>query len=224
MNVLIIDPASTTGYCVFRVDGDTADIIKWGFIEIEDKPYDGDRYIDISSQVEQIIKDNDINQVAIEDYFFSRKSSQGSTLNCAYRAVIHMKCRELDIHYDILNITLWKKFINSGKSRPTKEQKKKWGNEASKKLMTQEALWNKWNIRFPNHSISNKTGKPIKFKYDIVDAVGMAIYHACIYLNLKNIKYSVIRNKDVIFKTVPKGTFDYGGLDVEEEELGKSFN
>jgi Holliday junction resolvasome RuvABC endonuclease subunit len=218
MNILVLDPASSTGYCIYKFNESTrdADIIDWGFVEvIEDFEYDGDRYIDLSNKVEQLIKDNNIDQVAIEDYFFSRRSPQGATLNCAYRAVIHLKCRELDIHYDILNISLWKKFIN-GRSISTKLQKSQWGKEASKKLMTQESLWKRWNIRFPNHSLSKKTGKPIKFRYDIVDAVAMAIFHASIYLNANTIEYSVSIDDDVEFKKVPKGTYDYGEINGED--------
>jgi len=213
MNVLIIDPASSTGYCIYKFDGASADIIDWGFIEVENTTnYDGDRYIDLGTKVSKLIIDNDIEMVGIEDYFFSGRSPQGATLNCAYRAVIHMTCREHDIHYEVLNISLWKKFIN-GRSTSTKEQKKKWGKEPSKKLMTQESLWNKWNIRFPNHSISKKTGKPIKFRYDIVDAVGMAVFHASIYLHAKSISYNVNVSNDHDWKKEPKGTYNYGGND-----------
>lgn len=213
MNVLIIDPASSTGYCIYKFDGTSANIIDWGFIDVEDTTdYDGDRYIDLSKKIKHLIRDNDIEKVGIEDYFFSGRSPQGATLNCAYRAVIHMACRELDIHYDILNISLWKKFVN-GRSTSTKEQKAKWGKEPSKKLMTQESLYKKWDIRFPNHSISKKTGKPIKFRYDIVDAVGMAVFHASIYLHSKSISYNVNIPDDHEWKKIPKGTYDY----MEEE-------
>lgn len=210
MKVLVLDPANSTGYCIYEFDKSkaSANIIDWGFINIEQCEYVGDQYIDLLDQVDKLICNNDIDQVAVEDYFFSRRSPQGANLNCAYRAMIHMKCRELDKHYDILNISLWKKYIN-GRSNPTKEQKAKWGKEPSKKLMTQESLWNKWNIKFPNHSISLKTGKPIKFRYDIVDAVAMAVFHASIYLHAKDIKYSVNINKDVEWKKIPKGTYEY---------------
>lgn len=211
MNVLVLDPANSTGYCIYKFNEEeaSADIIDWGFIDIaQHDEYMGDQYIDLLDQVEKLIDDNDIDQVAVEDYFFSRRSPQGANLNCSYRAMIHMKCRELGKHYDILNISLWKKFIN-GRSTSTKEQKAKWGKEPSKKLMTQESLWNKWNIRFPNHSVSLKTGKPIKFRYDIVDAVAMAVFHASIYLHVKNIKYSVNITKDVEWKKIPKGTYEY---------------
>lgn len=213
MKVLVLDPASSTGYCIYKYDENTAvaDIVDWGFIDIiNESDYDGDRYIDLLSHIDKLISDNDIDQVAVEDYFFSRRSPQGANLNCSFRAMIHMKTRELKKHYDVLNISLWKKFIN-GRSTSTKEQKAKWGKEPSKKLMTQESLFNKWSVRFPNHSISLKTGKPIKFRYDIVDAVAMAIFHASIYLHAKEIKYSVNINDDIEWKKVPKGTYDYGG-------------
>lgn len=212
MKILVLDPANCTGYCIYEFDKNkaSANIISWGFIDIEQEKYLGDQYVDLLSKVEKLIKDNDIDEVAVEDYFFSRKSPQGANLNCSYRAMIHMKCRELGKHYEVLNISLWKKFI-CGRSTSTKEQKAKWGKEPSKKLMTQESLWKKWKIRFPNHSISLKTGKPIKFRYDIVDAVAMAIFHASIYLNANNIKYSVNTTDDINWEKVPKGTYDYGG-------------
>lgn len=213
MNVLVLDPANSTGYCIYEYDkkNSSMDITSWGFIEVEQNDdYLGDQYIDLLKQVEKLIKDNDIQMVAVEDYFFSRRSPQGANLNCSYRAMIHMKCRELKLHYEILNISLWKKFIN-GRSTSTKEQKTKWGKEPSKKLMTQESLFKRWNIRFPNHSISLVTGKPVKFRYDIVDAVAMAIFHASIYLHVNQIKYSVPVTKDHKFKKTPNGTYDYGG-------------
>jgi len=212
MKVLVLDPASTSGYCIFEYDkgNASADIIKWGFIEIEDNEVLGDRYVDYISKIENLITDNDIKDVAVEDYFFSRRTPQGANLNCAFRAMIHLKCAQLGIKYQILNISLWKKFI-AGRTTSTKEQKAKWGKEPSKKLMIQEALFKKWNIRFPNHSLSQKTGKPIKFKYDIVDAVAMSIFYASIYLHTNTIEYSVDMIDDHKFKKVPKGTYDYGG-------------
>lgn len=218
MKVLVLDPANSTGYCIYEYNQKeaSANIIDWGFIDIQcESDYDGDRYLELLDHVDKLINNNDIDHIALEDYFFSRKSPQGANLNCSYRAMIHMKCRELGKDYDILNISLWKKYIN-GRSTSTKEQKAKWGKEPSKKLMTQESLYKKWNIRFPNHSLSKKTGKPIKFRYDIVDAVAMAIFHASIYLHVNKIEYSVNINNDIQWKKVPKGTFDYGGNDGEE--------
>jgi Holliday junction resolvasome RuvABC endonuclease subunit len=213
MNVLIVDPANSTGYCIYNYDesSNSAKIISWGFIDIDQHTYAGDQYIDLLTKIEDLIKNNSISHVGVEDYFFSSRSSQGANLNCAYRAMIHLKCRQLGLAYDIINISLWKNFINH-RVRPTKEQKDKWGNEPAKKLMTQESLHKRWNIRFPNHSISSNTGKPIKFRYDIVDAVAMAIFHASIYSNAKTIEYSTPVN-DIKWNKIPKGTYEYGGQD-----------
>lgn len=212
MKILVIDPARSTGYCIFKYDKKkvSVDIIDWGFLEVIENDVQGEQYLDLLKKIEKLIKDNNIKGVAIEDYFFSRRSPQGANLNCAFRAMIHMKCSELKIPYQILNISLWKKYIN-GRSTSTKEQKAKWGKEASKKLMTQESLFNKWNIKFPNHSLSLKTGKPIKFRYDIVDAVAMAIFYASIYFHVNKIAYSVNIQNDHDWKKVPNGTYDYGG-------------
>jgi Holliday junction resolvasome RuvABC endonuclease subunit len=211
MNVLVIDPANSTGYCVYSLDESThtAEIKQWGFIDIEQHNYAGDQYMDLLKKIEALIINNHVSRVAVEDYFFNQRSAQGSNLNCAYRAMIHLKCRQLGLHYDILNISLWKNFIN-GRTVPTKDQKAKWGKEPAKKLMTQESLYKRWNIEFPNHSISNLTNKPIKFRYDIVDAVAMAIFHASIYLNARIITYSVYTT-NIDWKKIPKGTYEYGG-------------
>ena len=211
MNVLVLDPANSTGYCIFELDevNSVAEIKQWGFIDVDQHNYAGDQYIDLLSKIENIIKANNVDRVAVEDYFFSQRSAQGSNLNCAYRAVIHLKCRQLKLEYDILNISLWKSFIN-GRTTPTKDQKAKWGKEPAKKLMTQESLFKRWGIKFPNHSISNLTSKPIKFRYDIVDAVAMAVFHASIYMNAKTIKYS-LSVADIDWKKTPKGTYEYGG-------------
>lgn len=218
MNVLVIDPANSTGYCIYSLDESTktAEIIKWGFIDVDQHNYAGDQYIDLLFKIEGLIINNFISKVAVEDYFFSSRSSQGANLNCAYRAMVHLKCRQLKLDYDIINISLWKNFINN-RTRPTKDQVAKWGKEPAKKLMTQESLYKKWDIKFPNHSISNLTNKPIKFRYDIVDAVAMAVFHASIYLDARTIKYSIPVN-DINWKKVPKGTYQYGGYDGEKEE------
>ncbi len=210
---LILDPAASTGYAVVRFpDTGVAEIIEYGFIEIDSETdYNGDRYIELAEKIRALIEKHKPFRVGLEDYFFSKKSSQGSNLNCAYRAIIHMVCREQDIEYDILNITLWKQMIN-GRVRPTKEQKAKWGKEPAKKLMTQEALWEKWNIRFPNHSLSKKTGKPIKFRYDIVDAVAMAIFHTMSFCPMgitRTLNCLVINPDDVEWKKEPKGIYKY---------------
>lgn len=210
MKIIIFDPANSTGYAIAEIN-DTAssvDIQEYGFINIPDHDYEGDRYLELQSKVEDLIVKHNIEEVGVEDYFFSRRTCQGANLNCSYRAVIHMTARKHNIPYTVLNISLWKKFIN-GRMTSTKEQKALWGKEESKKLMTQESLWKRWGIRFPNHSISPKTGKPVKPKSDIVDAVAMTIFYISIYKNIRTVTCSVKPPIDVEWKKIPKGVFDY---------------
>jgi hypothetical protein len=105
-------------------------------------------------------------------------------------------------------VSQWKKHV-AGRSTPSKEQKKKWGKEAAKKLYMQQALYDIYGIKFPNHSLSPKTGKPVLFRYDIVDAVGQAIFHCESKYRVKNINVTVPVPPDVEFKKLSKKMFTY---------------
>jgi len=208
MNILILDPANITGYCLIRADEDAAEIYDYGFLSVKDNDHMGVQYQDFIDKLQELIDDNDIHEIAHEDYFFSKFASQGANLNCAYRAMIQLVAAKNNIPYTVLNITLWKKYIN-GSSRPTKLQKSMWGKEPAKKLMTQESLWKRWGIKFPNHSISETTGKPIKFKYDVVDAVAMGIFYLAIYKHILNFTITKKIPDDVEFKKESKTTYKY---------------
>jgi hypothetical protein len=97
----------------------------------------------------------------------------------------------------------------AGRSTPTKDQKQKWGKEPAKKLMIVEALWKRWKIKFPNHSLSSKTNKPIIFRYDIADAVSQAMYGAFLLHNCKIFNSTVSVPIDVEFKKTSKRMFSY---------------
>lgn len=206
---LVLDPAISTGYCLVKINGTKADIYEYGFLEVQDDTdFDGDRCINLMNQVKDIILKHGVTEIALEDYFFSKRFASGGTLNVAFRTAIWIQARMLGLNYTILNISNWKKFI-AGRSTSTKEQKALWGKEPSKKIMIQQALWEKYKFRFPNHSISKKTGKPIKFRYDVVDAVGQAVFFCRLHLNLTEVELSVKASDDVIFKTKSKAQFNY---------------
>jgi hypothetical protein len=159
-------------------------------------------------RVESLIKIHNIDHITIEDYFFSARFANGCNVNAAYRTALHILARQLNIEYTILNISAWKSFV-AGRSVPTKEQKTLWGKEAGKKLFIQQALWERWGFKFPNHSLSEKTGKPIKFRFDIVDVVGQAVYFAGLLQRVKRISMNVKIPPDVQFKKVNKKQFFY---------------
>lgn len=208
-SVLVLDPAISTGYALARVEDGVFTIFDYGFIEVDKEfEFQGDECIDLMNQISTLIEQHNVDHVGVEDYFFSGRFAQGSTTNAAYRTAIHILCRQKGIEYTILNISAWKKFV-SGRTTPTPLQKKKWGKDPAKKLMMQEALWKNYGFRFPNHSLSKKTGKPIMFRYDIVDAVSQAVYFARLFLDVQRVKLTVEIPPDVEFKTKSKKIFNY---------------
>lgn len=207
--ILALDPAASTGYCLVSVSDckSRAVIYSYGFIDVDQSSeFSGDWCLDLQSQLRKIIKKHEVSHIAVENFFFSKRFANGSTVNVELRTAIYMLARELKIPYTILGISEWKKFI-SGRVTPTPEQKKKWGKERAKKLAIQEALWKKYQIKFPNHSISKKTGKPISPRLDMVDAVGQAIYFCRIYIDVLEIACSVEVPKDQEVKGKP--SFQY---------------
>jgi len=208
--ILILDPGSSTGYCLCKID-DKATVFEYGHIDVNiASNFQGDHCIDLMKQVEALLQKYTVTHIAIEDYFFSKRFCTGSNVNAAFRTAIHILARQHNLEYTILNISAWKTFV-AGRSTPTKEQKTKWGAEAAKKLYIQQALWEKFNIRFPNHSISTTTGKPIVFRYDVVDVVAQTIYYCCMVenVNKKDVVVNVNVPEDVVWKKKAKKVFEY---------------
>jgi Holliday junction resolvasome RuvABC endonuclease subunit len=213
MILLALDPGTSTGYCLVTVDDayQWADIYKYGYIDVDTtSDFQGDHCINLMDQIQTIIDEHQVNYIAIEDYFFSKRFATGCNVNVAFRTAIHILARQNNIEYSILNVSAWKTYV-AGRATPTKEQKKQWGVEASKKLYIQQALWDWWGFRFPNHSISTLTKKPIVFRYDIVDVVGQAVYYCCILCGVPypKVSMSVKIPKDVKFTRKVKKQFIY---------------
>jgi Holliday junction resolvasome RuvABC endonuclease subunit len=216
MIILALDPATSTGYCLVNISVDdddnytSADIYEYGFIDVDlTSEFQGDHCIDLMGRLQTIIDENAVEHITVEDYFFSKRTANGCNANAAFRTAIHILARQNEIEYTILNISAWKSFV-AGRATATKEQKKRWGAEPAKKLYIQEALWRWYGFRFPNHSFSQKTGKPIAFRYDIVDVVGQAVYYCGLLCGIREITMSVEVPEDVLFKRVPKKMFVYG--------------
>ena len=210
MELLCLDPAISTGYCLVTInDSKTqANIHEYGYIDTDSSlEFIGDQCLQLMKSIENLIDQHKVNHIAIEDYFFSKRFANGCNVNAAYRTAIHILARQKSIEYTILNITSWKNYV-AGRSKPTKEMCKTWGKEASKKIMIQDALWKTYGFKFPNHSISKTTGNPIKFRNDIVDSVGQAVYFCGLLKRVPEIKMSVACPPDVVLKIKNKG-YDY---------------
>lgn len=209
MILLALDPAESTGYCLVNIGDDEADIFEYGFIDVDtSSDYQGDHCIDLMTKIQGLIDEHSVEHIAVEDYFFSKRFANGCTINAAFRTAIHILARQNEIEYTIIGISAWKSFV-TGRATPTKEQKKMWGAEAAKKLYVQQALWDWYGFRFPNHSVSKVTGKPIAFRYDIVDVVGQAVYYCGLLQGIRTITMSVEPPDDVVFKKQPKKLFIY---------------
>lgn len=209
MIILDLDPATSTGFAYCRTDKKTCDIFRYGFIDIDtSSKYQGDHCINLMKRLDELYKEQPFDEVSLEDYFFGSRFASGCNANTAFRTAIHIWCCQHNIPYFIYNPSDWKKFI-SGRSTPTKEQKKKYGKDAAKKIMTQQSLWERFGFRFPNHSLSEKTGKPIMFRYDIVDAIGQLLYHCSIQHEINTFTLSVPVPPDVEFKKINKKIYQY---------------
>lgn len=216
--VLVLDPAASSGYSLMTIEGKTADIYSCGFIDVDTtSDYVGDHCINLMKRIQKMIDAHNVCHIAVEDYFFSKKYAVGCTLNVAYRTAIHIVARQNGIGYTILNVSAWKTFV-AGRASPTREQKKLWGKDA-KKLFIQQALWDKYKFRFPNHSISEKSRKPIAFRKDTIDVVGQSVYYAKMIENVSKITMSVKFPNDVVLKRVTKPQFVYPLKKVAKKQI-----
>lgn len=212
MIVLVLDPAQSTGYCLVRITASVrADIYEYGFIDIDKSSgYQGDHCLDLMAQIQSLMDIHKVNRIVVEDYFFNKRFCNGCKVNFAFRTAIHILARQNGIEYVVVNVSLWKTFV-AGRSTPTSEQKKEWGAVAAKKLYIQDALWKRFHIVFPNHCISKLTRKPIAFRFDITDAVGISVYYCVVVCGIgkKCISSSVVVPEDVVFKRIPKNQYKY---------------
>tara|TARA_Y100000389_G_scaffold198012_1_gene233704 strand:- start:7348 stop:8196 length:849 start_codon:yes stop_codon:yes gene_type:complete len=184
--LLSLDPAQSCGWSIFKIynrseskeNTDSVSVlIKCDFLEVDMKSdYVGDSCISLQEQVKKIIEEWNVDEICVEDYFMSSKKCQGANLNVYLRGSIYILCRELNLHYDIIPIWGWKSFV-AGQTTPGKEMKKYYGKELANKIFIQEALWLRYNLRFPNYCISKNTGKPISLRYDMIDSVGIGLFH-----------------------------------------------
>lgn len=208
MKLLALDPGTSCGFALADFDSGKVNIFGYGIIDIPDDDVFGKKSIFLMDKVKEICKNNDIKHVGLEEYFASSKFPSGTEVNYYYRGAIQIQATLDGIPYTMLNISNWKSYI-AKRSTPTKEQKLLYGKSESKKVFIQQALWERFKIRFPNHSISEKTGKPIVFRYDCVDAVGQVLYLAHLLGDVKEVTCSVVPPLDVVFKKPPKKMFVY---------------
>ena len=209
--ILVLDPASCTGYALIDLYETFAEIIAYGSVEMnkESSSIEGDWYLDIEKKIQLLIDQYHPHKIAMEDYFISSKLGN-CNLNVGIRAIFQTLARRMNLPYQVINISLWKKAI-SNRTKPNIAQIEKWGKTAADKLFIRQALYENFHIQFPYMMLS-KNNRWIDLKSDVVDAVAMAVYLA-LERNIKDIKNIVFENNDSIdSKNIKKRKFDYTDL------------
>lgn len=183
MKILSLDPATTTGFCICDIeDNETVVIKEMGAFKIEVKKYDGDlndftgkTCNNMYEKVEKLVTQYSPDLCVIEDYFFSNKNRNGSSLNIYLRGAIFMLLDDYNIRYRKFSPTHWKTFITGTLSgKPSKARIARDGKAAANKTVVYDSLVERYNIQFPPTTTIN--GKTLKFKYDVSDAVGIALF------------------------------------------------
>jgi Holliday junction resolvasome RuvABC endonuclease subunit len=172
MKILALDPsAGTTGWAFFCGKC----ICEADFKSFDKTEFNGDRYLQAQTWLEEMIKLWKPDLILIEGYFFSSRFATGTSVNSELRGSMKATIRDFDLPYTVVNPTAWKRTI-TGRVRPTRAEKKKWGKEKSKKMMVLIKL-KEMGIKFPEKVKNPKTGKMINFKFDVSDALGILIAH-----------------------------------------------
>lgn len=118
--LLALDQASkVSGYAVFDQDGS---LISYGKISVDGEPID--RIIELRNKVEQIIDHFEIDEVVIEDVYYSETSDnpianvETFKILCFTMAGLLFMLTEKDIPHTIMNATTWKSLMHvTGKDR-----------------------------------------------------------------------------------------------------------
>ena len=187
MNVLVLDPASTTGWVLFVIDPDTksARMAQFGHYTAPDAPTEVLTLICIQKEIKRLIEVYQVDHIAIEDYFFSSKFANGSKLNVAIRTAIHLQASYSNVPFTIINVGVWKSFI-AGRSKATKAEKLLYKAKANKMFIA-KALEEKFEIKIPEttESVDAKGKiKLVKFKSDIVDAVCIGVFFLDVHMKI----------------------------------------
>ena len=151
MNILGIDPGSRNcGYAIIKKEGSKVTLIEAGLIKIKETKLQ-DQIVELVEGIDMIIKNNTIDEVAIEDIFYAHNPKTVLKL-AQFRGALSLKILlELGNFYEYTPLQV-KKAV-TGKAKAAKEQVA---------FMVKRILGIKQEI------------KP----FDITDAIAIALTHA----------------------------------------------
>lgn len=186
MTILSLDPSSAaTGWALYEDN-----IITLAGFSLAFKPekYEGDRYRKAYDWVRSLVRVTKPDHIAIEGYFFSKKFATGTDVNSEIRGVMKMALADCGVDYEVINPSDWKRAL-CGRTTSTRQEKKKYGKEKSKKLMTVHALVN-LGLKCPKRIINPHTNRKSNFKFDVSDALGILLF----YLSKNNLDFEFADN------------------------------
>ena len=121
MRILGIDASlSSTGYCVIEYwENKEVKVIATGVIQTKKDKFDNEdwRIYHICNELSNLIKEHEVNKVAIEEQFMARNSKTVLALRKMLGAIMYMVCSmDLNIDY-IYPTTVRKLLLNNGKAK-----------------------------------------------------------------------------------------------------------
>lgn len=173
LTILALDPSVTsTGWALYE----GGKITSCGFKTFPPTEHEGDRLIQAINWLSNMIALCHVELVVMEQYFFRKKYAAGADVNPEIRAAFKIATALHSIHFCLSKASVWKKVV-SGRSSPTKQEKRKYGKDAAKKIFIVQALEKKFGLKCPTKIPNHETGKIINFKYDISDAISILVAH-----------------------------------------------
>lgn len=172
--LLAVDPGTSTGYAVFRLDRERNEAIILATADIKLGKTDslGEVCVALMEALRPLLEQFAVEMVAYEDYYASFTSRNGMSKNIYLRAAISILCTQLQLPYHVVPITTWKKVV-CGRSRPNEQEKQDHGKAANKGMVLDAVRRKCETLILARHS-------------DHVDAIAIGMYCANSLPQLKN--------------------------------------
>lgn len=180
MRVLALDPASITGWAFF----DGASISEVGYQTFEVGEHEGDRLYAAYTWLKSWIELWKPDLIVAEGFFASGRFATGSNVNHEIRGIFKMTAAKLKVPYVVTGPSEWKKAL-CGRVSPTKAEKKLYGKDKAKKMVTVLKL-QQLGFTFPE-KVKSAKGNMVKWKFDTSDAIGILVAE----LNKRSITYTI---------------------------------
>lgn len=164
--VLSLDPATSLGWCVLDIfPNGSVEVVAWGYVELKGDEA-AEKLCDLECYANSIYKRYEPGYTVMEGYMFSKRCCNGALLNAYIRGVLMLVATKHNQSPTVVQVGDWKRFICGAKGMKAKKE------EVIEKLVMRGCV-------FPDKIYSQNSKAKIKFRHDISDAVGIALYYLC---------------------------------------------